>query len=165
MPMNPEFLFTTFVDTDWTVRSSNPCRGNKPFCSEKRLDRLWGPPSLLFIGCRVFFLGGGKVVRAWCDHSHTSSSEVKNEWIYTFASPIYLHCVDKELYFFTPEICFGWQIDCNECVNRFTSLRISTNRLQLMRQQIHVATYFDESIAINASTDSRRFVFRRIDYN
>jgi hypothetical protein len=47
--------------TGWTVRGSNPG------CVEifrTRPDRPWGPPSLLYNGCRVF--PGGKAAEAWC---------------------------------------------------------------------------------------------------
>ena len=40
--------------TGWTVRESNPGRGE---VSRTRPDRPWGPPSLLYSGYRVF-LGG-----------------------------------------------------------------------------------------------------------
>jgi hypothetical protein len=35
------------------------------------------------------------------DHSHLSSAEVKNERNYTSASPIYLHCIDRDNFTFT----------------------------------------------------------------
>jgi hypothetical protein len=42
--------------TDWTVWGSNPVRGEIP-------DRLWGPPSLLYKGYRVFPVGKAAGVR------------------------------------------------------------------------------------------------------
>ena len=61
------------IATDWTVRGSNPGRGDI-FCS--RSGRPWGPPSLLYNGYRVFFLG---VKGPWrsVDHPHQSSADVK----------------------------------------------------------------------------------------
>jgi hypothetical protein len=46
--------------TDWTVRGSNPGWGEIFRTSP---DRLWGPPSLLYSGYRVF--SGGKAAGAW----------------------------------------------------------------------------------------------------
>jgi hypothetical protein len=46
--------------TGWTVRGSNP-GGSEIF--RTRPERLWGPPSLLYNGYRVF--PGGKAAGAW----------------------------------------------------------------------------------------------------
>jgi len=46
--------------TGWTVRGSNP-GGSEIF--RTRSDRPWGPPSLLYIGYRVF--SGVKAAGAW----------------------------------------------------------------------------------------------------
>jgi hypothetical protein len=47
--------------TGWTVRGSNP-GGDEIF--RTRLDRPWGPPSLLYNGYRVF--PGSKAAGTWC---------------------------------------------------------------------------------------------------
>jgi len=46
--------------TGWTVRGSNP-GGSEIFITFP--DRIWGPPSLLYNGYRVF--PGGKAAGAW----------------------------------------------------------------------------------------------------
>ena len=64
----------------------------------KLLDRLWGPPSLLFSGYSGSFPGlkrpGRKV-----DRSAPSTAEVKNEWRYTSTPPACVNCVDRNLFF------------------------------------------------------------------
>jgi hypothetical protein len=47
------------------------------------LNRLWGPPSLLYNGFRVYFLGIKRPGRE-ADYSPLSSAEVKNMWSYTY---------------------------------------------------------------------------------
>jgi hypothetical protein len=58
------------------------------FSSPHRLDRLWGPLSLLFNGCQ----GPSRRVK-WpgceADHSPPTSAEVKITWIYT-STPSYV---------------------------------------------------------------------------
>jgi hypothetical protein len=49
------------LTTGWTVRGSNPGGGE---IFRTRLDRPWGPPSLLYNGYQVF--PGGKANEAWC---------------------------------------------------------------------------------------------------
>ena len=58
--------------TGWTVRGSN-LGGGEIFRS--RPDRLWGPPSLLYNGYRVF--QGGKAAVAWRWPPTPSSAQVK----------------------------------------------------------------------------------------
>jgi hypothetical protein len=77
------------------VRGWSPGRGKRFFSLPKRPDRLWTPLTLKFNGTGVTW------VCRDIDHSPSSSAEVKNEWSYTSASPIYLHCVDKENFIFT----------------------------------------------------------------
>jgi hypothetical protein len=55
----------------WTVRESNPCRGD---IFSTRPDRPWGPPSHLYNGYRVF--PGCKAARAWRWPPTPSSAEV-----------------------------------------------------------------------------------------
>ena len=66
------------LTTGWTVPGSNP--GGARFST--RPDRPWGPPSLLYNGCRVF--PGGKV-RPGCaaGHSLPSSDVIVEEQSYT----------------------------------------------------------------------------------
>jgi hypothetical protein len=63
------------LPTGWTVRGSNPGGGGEILRTCP--DRPWGPPSLLYDGCRVF---PGRNVRPGrdADPSPTSSAEVKN---------------------------------------------------------------------------------------
>jgi hypothetical protein len=49
------------ITTGWTVRGLNP-GGGEIFST--RLDRPWGPPSLLYNGYGVF--PGGKAAGVWC---------------------------------------------------------------------------------------------------
>jgi hypothetical protein len=72
----------------------NPGRG-RFFCSPKRSDRLWGPPSLLTNGYRGSFPQVKRHGRE-VNHSLPSKAEVRNGWSNTSSSPIRLHGVDKE---------------------------------------------------------------------
>jgi hypothetical protein len=60
--------------------------------SPQRLDRLWDPLSLLFIGNRGLSEGVKQPGRE-ADHSPPASAEVKNAWIYTSNRPIRIHRV------------------------------------------------------------------------
>ena len=74
-------------------------QGQEVFCFQKRLDRLWDPPSLLFNGYWGSFLG----VKRWgpkVDHSPPSSDDVKNERNYTF-NPLYAFMTCKKQVKFT----------------------------------------------------------------
>ena len=65
------------------VRGSNP--GTARFSA--RTDRPWGPPSLLYHGCRVF--PGGKVRPGRDgDHSPPSSAVVSEQYTYTSTHPL-----------------------------------------------------------------------------
>jgi hypothetical protein len=61
------------------IRVSSPVRGKRFFCSPKRLNSLWDPPSLLFNGYRGSFLGVKRRGRE-VDHSPPFSAEGNNEW-------------------------------------------------------------------------------------
>jgi hypothetical protein len=58
------------------------------FFPPKRPDRLWRPSSLLSVCTGGSFPGNKKAGRE-VDQSPPSSSEVKNEWIYTSTSHIH----------------------------------------------------------------------------
>jgi hypothetical protein len=58
--------------TSWTVRGSNPDRGE---IFRTRPERPWGPPSLLHNGYRFF--PGDKAAGAWPSPPTPSSAEVK----------------------------------------------------------------------------------------
>ena len=62
--------------TGWTVRTSNPDRVNR-LSSQKRLGRLWGPPSYLFNGDRGYFPGSKRPGREVNEWSYTSSPFVR----------------------------------------------------------------------------------------
>jgi hypothetical protein len=71
--------------TAWTVRGSNPGRGQ---IFRTHPDRPWGPPSLLYNGYRVF--PGGKVDGAWHWPPTPSSAEVKERvelYLYSTSGP------------------------------------------------------------------------------
>ena len=76
-------------------RSGNPGRVGVLFCSPKPPDRLWGPPSFLFVGYRGCFPGLKRPGRQ-VNHSPPSSAEDKNEWGCTFIPPVCLHGVDRK---------------------------------------------------------------------
>jgi hypothetical protein len=65
----------------WTTgRSSfDPRQRRKDFSSSLCPDRLWGPPSLLYIGYRGPFPGGKARPGRDVDHSPLISDEVENE--------------------------------------------------------------------------------------
>ena len=72
--------------TGWTVRRSNPGRGE---IFRTRPDRIWGPPSLLYNGYWVSFPGVKQSGRG-VDHTPTSSAEVKERlelYLYSPSGP------------------------------------------------------------------------------
>ena len=85
--------------TGWTVRKSNP-GGGKIFLT--RPDRPWGPPSLLYKGHRVSFLGVIRQGRG-VNHPPPSSAEVKERVeLYTYfpSGPLW-HVLGRNLPFLT----------------------------------------------------------------
>jgi hypothetical protein len=85
------------------VQGSNPSTA-KIFLflfSPKFPDRLCGPPRPLSNGYQVL-PRGGVVKQAWYEvnHSPPSSAVVKNEWSYTFTSPVCLQGMDRENFTF-----------------------------------------------------------------
>jgi hypothetical protein len=52
----------------------------KFFSSPPRLDRFWGPPSLLYNGYQGDFSAG--IERSGREADHSPSAEVNNEWNY-----------------------------------------------------------------------------------
>jgi hypothetical protein len=67
--------------TSWTVRGSNPAEGE---IFRSRQDRPWGPPSLLYNGYLVSFLG---VKRPGRGVDHPPSSARVNERVELYLSP------------------------------------------------------------------------------
>ena len=63
---------------DWTIRDSNLDRSHRFFFSTKRLDRLCGPPSLLFDGYRGVSPGVKRTERE-ADHSFRDTAKAKKE--------------------------------------------------------------------------------------
>jgi hypothetical protein len=53
--------------------------GSRFVSSPQRLDRLWGPSSLLFNGHQGIFSPGGRTTGREADHLPPSSAEVKND--------------------------------------------------------------------------------------
>jgi hypothetical protein len=74
----------------------------KDFClPQQRPGRSWGPPFLLFNGCRGSFPGvkwPEREVKLFPQINHFSpaSAEDKSKWIYTSISPICFHGLEKE---------------------------------------------------------------------
>jgi hypothetical protein len=98
MSQSSESNFGDSVGVDWRVRGSNTGRGKKCFLSSKRLDRLWGPPNLIF---NVIFPGVKRPERQ-VDYSPPSSDEIRNEWSNMSAPPIRLRGWDGDNFtFFT----------------------------------------------------------------
>jgi len=72
--------------TQWMIWGSIPGRGWEYFSSPPRLDRLWGPPSLLSNGYQGFFPWGVTRPGRETDNLPPSSAEVKNAWSYPSTS-------------------------------------------------------------------------------
>jgi hypothetical protein len=64
---------------------------SKPVLGSTQLPIVWGR----------FFRGVKRHVPLEADHSPSSSAEVKNEWIYTSAVPVYFHGVNSHNFTFT----------------------------------------------------------------
>ena len=79
----------------WTVRGSNPGRRERIFSALKVSGLAVEPtqPPIQWVLC---FLLGVKQPGHVVDHSPPSSAEVKREWSYTFAFPVYLHGIDTD---------------------------------------------------------------------
>ena len=80
----------------WKVRGSNSGRGLRFFSFLKLPNRPFGQPSVLFNGCRDYFLGV-----QWPEREVdplTPTVEVKNEWSYTSTPPICLRGVHREYF-------------------------------------------------------------------
>jgi hypothetical protein len=82
---------------------------------QKRLDWLWGTPSLLFSGHQSSSLG------TEFDPSPPSSVKVKNERSYTSAPPVCLHWVDRNSFAFN----FYIQISSDSTNTLLSSLFLS----------------------------------------
>jgi len=94
--MGPVALSVQRLTTGWTVRVRIPVR--RRFSA--RLDRPWGPPSLLYNGYRVFLGGKMRLGRA-ADHSPPSSAAVVEEYSYTSTHPLgYTGPVTGSLYLY-----------------------------------------------------------------
>ena len=65
----------------------NPDRGERFTSSLNHPDGPWGPPSLLFSGCRVSFPGIKRQGRE-ATSSPLSGAEVENERSYSFPSSV-----------------------------------------------------------------------------
>jgi hypothetical protein len=59
-------------------RGSIPGRGKRFFSNPQRLDRLWGPPSILCNGYLGLFYPGANWQGRKADHSPPSTAEIKN---------------------------------------------------------------------------------------
>ena len=91
-------LLPVTIATDWTVRGSNS-GGSKIF--RTRPDRPWGPPSLLYNGYRVSFLGV-KCGRSVALTTSPSSAEVKERvelYLYSSSGPSWPVLEQTLLYF------------------------------------------------------------------
>ena len=75
------------LDRGWTVRVSNPGKGERFFLSLICPHRLWGPPRLTFSGYRRS-LFSVKAAGAWIEPLPPYSAEAKNEWSYD-SSPLH----------------------------------------------------------------------------
>jgi len=87
----------------WMVQGSNPNTAKRFLLlfSPKSPDRLCGPPRPLSNGYQVLPRGGlVKQAGYEVNHSPPSSAMFKNEWSYTFTSPVCLHGMDRENFTF-----------------------------------------------------------------
>ena len=85
-PSSVTFLILSSQSGGWTVRGSNPGGGE---ISRTRPDRPWGPPRLLYNGCRVSFPGVKRPGRG-VDHPPSYSAEVKErveQYLYPPSGP------------------------------------------------------------------------------
>jgi hypothetical protein len=73
----------------WTFDISNLDKGKRFISFPKLPDRLWGPRSPLYNGYWCLY-PWVRQPRLEVNHYPPSTSEVKNEWIYTFSLPIFL---------------------------------------------------------------------------
>lgn len=85
-----------------TIRGSNPGR-EKFFCAPKRPDQLWGPYSLLLNKYRVS-IPGVRRPRRDNYNSPPRSTDIANEWICTYISPVPSRRGQGKLHFILP-IC------------------------------------------------------------
>jgi hypothetical protein len=69
--------------------------------SANRPNRLWGPSSLIFNGCRSSFPGEVKRPGREVNHSPQFSVKVKNEWSYTSTPAECSHGAYSEGFTFT----------------------------------------------------------------
>jgi len=83
------------LDTGWTVRVSNPGKGERFFFFIICPYRLWGPSRLIFSGYRRS-LFSVKAAGPWTEPLPRYSAEIKNEWSYTSTPPACLHGVDRD---------------------------------------------------------------------
>jgi hypothetical protein len=128
----------------WANHGSNPSSDNKFFSSPKCPEQLWEPTSLLFDGYRGSFLG----IRAQhlghaVDHSLPSSAEVKKEWSYTTAPPIWLHSMDRDNSAFYPRkiIKYSEWLQFEQCLfPAQTKIFLLNTISRLALESIHLPT-------------------------
>jgi hypothetical protein len=76
-------MYQTRLATEWTVRGSKAGEGQ---IFRTRADRPWGPPSLLYSGSRVSFLGVQRSGRGY-DHPN-AAPRLKKELSYIATPPL-----------------------------------------------------------------------------
>jgi hypothetical protein len=94
--MHPVMGRDSSLVTGWTLRGSNPVWGE---IFRTRLDRPWGPPSLLYNVTR--FLPGSKMAEAWRWPHTPSSAEVKERVELTSTHPLDLRGLFWVIFTFT----------------------------------------------------------------